>query len=149
MASPKKKTTQKAINSALWHQCVRGHVAFVEDDARYEGLAPANVVTHAFRSKVGSWARVPSPPSAIHKPWDYVLVDGPRGYDATCPGRQISVAWAARLARRAIFVHDYERPWERVVCDRYLGGPSGLIRDTEDPARTLAVFRREAFFDFC
>ncbi len=127
-------------DSWLWYQCAPGKVAYVEDNAVYLRLAPVRPVRYKFRSKVGHWVRVPAIPSAINQAWDAIIVDGPRGYDATCPGRQISIAWASRLATKSVFVHDYERPWERSVCDRYLGAASKVIRAEGRKDRQLGLF---------
>lgn len=77
----------------------------------------------------------------IDKPWDFVIVDGPDGFDRSSPGRQIPVAWATRLARRAVYVHDYERKWETAVCEKYLGKPSEVVGAQGRNDRCLGVFR--------
>jgi IRX15/IRX15L/GXM len=127
-------------DSWLWYQCAGGKVAYVEDNAVYLRMAPVPPVRYRFTSKVGHWVRAPAIPSVINQPWDAVIVDGPRGYDATCPGRQIPIAWASRLAAKSVFVHDYERPWERSVCDRYLGAASKVIGAEGRKDRHLGLF---------
>jgi len=93
-----------------------------------------------YRSRQGVWSKVPQPPPLIDRPWDYVLVDGPRGYNRSCPGRQFSITWARQLARRLVFVHDYERPWERAVCDKVLGSPIDRVMPPAGRRGELAVF---------
>ena len=128
-------------DSELWYRCVEGHVIFIEEIPELVSQVP-NCMQYTFASKVGQWCPVPELPQAINKPWDYVLVDGPGGYDQNTSGRQIPVAWASKLARKAIFVHDYERPWEKEICDKYLGEATEMIEAENRDDRCLAVFRR-------
>jgi len=126
----------------LWWRCTREGVAFVEDDVTFLAWAPVTspVLLYNYRSRVGVWSEVPHPPALIDRRWDYVLVDGPRGYNRSCPGRQVSITWARQLARRLVFVHDYERPWERAVCDRVFGLPIDRVKPTGGKRGELAVF---------
>jgi hypothetical protein len=126
----------------LWRQCTPGSVAFVEDDVKYLALAPiaAQVLLYKYPSRVGVWSDVPKPPALFNRPWDYVLVDGPAGYSPSSPGRQISLTWARQLARRLVFVHDYQRPWEREVCNRVLGSPIERVKPPAGRRGDLAVF---------
>jgi hypothetical protein len=126
----------------LWRSCTRRRLAFVEDDARYAALAPidSQVALYQYPTRVGIWSDVPPPPPMIARRWDYVLVDGPRGFNRSCPGRQFPIAWAAQLARRLIFVHDYQRAWERTVCDKLLGQPSHCVASSQAPDTVLAAF---------
>lgn len=129
-------------DAPLWFQCSQDGAAFVEDDVDYLTAAPAEaqVFLYPFRSQVGQWVKVPRPPRLIDRPWDFVLVDGPRGFHRRCPGRQIPIMWAKKLATRQIFVHDYERPWERAVCDRVLGDPTRIIEPEGNRRGSLAIF---------
>lgn len=129
-------------DSALWSRCASERAAFVEDDLRFLELAPvaASVLLFDFSSRVGAWCAVPEIPPLIDRSWDYVLVDGPRGYSRSCPGRQIPIAWASRLACRSIFVHDSERPWESEVCSRVLGRPDKRLKNITGRRGDLAIF---------
>jgi hypothetical protein len=129
-------------DSNLWARCVSGRLIFVEDDPTYITAAPADsqIMMHRFSTQVGVWAPIPMIPKQIDCPWDCVLVDGPSGYDLNCPGRQIPIAWAREVAHQQIFVHDYERSWEREVCDRYLGAPQMIIPSSYPKRGDLAVF---------
>ena len=131
-------------DSAYWINCTDRRITFVEDNPAYLAAVPTttHVVRYSYRSCVGQWCAVPPPPWQIDKKWDYVLVDGPHGFNASCPGRQIPIAWARRLARKQIFVHDYERPWEKLLCDKLLGRPTKIIRPPGPMGGHLAVFER-------
>jgi hypothetical protein len=133
-------------DSELWASCVRERITFVEDDPKFLTSAPstARVILYSYSSRVGRWSDVPQPPNLVDGCWDYVLVDGPRGFNASCPGRQIPITWARQLATREVFVHDYERPWERELCDRLLGTPVELVMPGNSARGQLAVFSADS-----
>lgn len=120
---------------------MKGNLLYVQGNPGYHFTSQNNPVHYRFGGRVGHWVSVPVPPDNINKPWDFVIVDAPVGHNKSCPGRQIPIAWASQLAQKAIFVHDYERPWERKVCDRYLGTPSRIIDSKGLNNHQLAVFR--------
>lgn len=90
--------------------------------------------------------------------WDVILVDGPRGYTASSPGRMAAIFTAGVLARARkeegavtdVLVHDYEREVERACSREFLCEEN---RVPETSTRSLAHFvirggsavRREAF----
>lgn len=90
--------------------------------------------------------------------WDVILVDGPRGYTSSSPGRMSAIFTAGVLARtRAgdgattdVLVHDYEREVERACSREFLCEEN---RVAETSTRSLAHFvvrgggsaRRDAF----
>uniref|UniRef100_A0ACD5ZFV2 Uncharacterized protein n=1 Tax=Avena sativa TaxID=4498 RepID=A0ACD5ZFV2_AVESA len=90
--------------------------------------------------------------------WDVILVDGPRGYTASSPGRMSAIFTAGVLARARkeegaatdVLVHDYEREVERACSREFLCEEN---REKETSTRSLAHFvvrggsavRREAF----
>jgi len=127
-------------DSEFWVHCSAGNVAFVEDNDEFESFCSQGLVVNKYRSRVNKWVNVPAPPREINRMWDFVIVDGPNGFHRRCPGRQISISWAAQLAKKAIFVHDYERVWERQVCDKYLGSPYEVIDGSRRRHGKLAVF---------
>jgi len=132
-------------DSALWHHCTQDNITYLETNASFLPLIPANAVICQFDSKVGEWRPVPEAPPAINKPWDFIVVDGPPGYNSDCAGRQFPIAWAALLARKAVFVHDYDRPWELSLCNKYLGAPAEIIPAHGRKDRLLAMFTRNGF----
>ncbi|KAM0898413.1 hypothetical protein ACQ4PT_021958 [Festuca glaucescens] len=90
--------------------------------------------------------------------WDVILVDGPRGYTASSPGRMAAIFTAGVLARARkeegaatdVLVHDYEREVERACSREFLCEEN---RVPETSTRSLAHFvirggsavRRESF----
>ncbi len=60
--------------------------------------------------------------------WDVIFVDGPTGFDATCPGRFQSIQAAAGVSGYAshVFVHDVDRRVEADCCRRFIEGPFRL-----------------------
>ena len=122
--------------------CAGVRLAFVEDNPTYLTAAPAEsaVIIYEFNSRVAVWFPIPDPPRQLIQEWDYVLVDGPAGFNSFCPGRQIPIAWARLLASKQVFVHDYERPWERQVCDKLLGTPLDVLKPDSNKRGELAIF---------
>jgi len=130
----------KGYDSELWNCCAGTPVVFLEDDPRYTSLPGGITIPYTYKSKVGEWRDVPEPPSVIAREWDVVIVDGPKGFNKSCPGRQFPIYWAACFARQVIFVHDYDRRWEKELCARYLGEPDDVVHAPHRSDIKLAVY---------
>ncbi|KAI3994548.1 hypothetical protein MKX01_028292 [Papaver californicum] len=86
--------------------------------------------------------------------WDVILVDGPRGYSPTAPGRMSAVFTAGVLARSCkrngagdmrtthVFVHDVHREVERVSSDEFLCREN--LVESVDALRHFALGRMES-----
>lgn len=130
-------------DSDLWANATQGKVLFVEDSPEYlqQSSSKISAIRIPYESKVGDWCKEPELPRALNRKWDYAFVDGPVGADG-CPGRQFPIAWASQCVTKKVFVHDYERFWERSVCDRLLGQPEYVLDMPGVSDRKLAVFDR-------
>jgi len=124
----------------LWSHCAEGKLLYVTEVGQSISILTENHFQFNFESQVGRWSQVTVPPNEVNRIWDYVIVQGPRGYDNSCPGRQIPIAWASKLARKAIFVFNYDRSWERKICDHYLGLADRVVDADGQTDRKLALF---------
>lgn len=54
--------------------------------------------------------------------WDVILVDAPRGYEDSHPGRMKSIYQASVLVKKSghVFVHDCDREVEDIYTEKYL-----------------------------
>jgi hypothetical protein len=124
-----------------------GRTVFVEDDAAWisrvhPSIPRAEIYHVTYATQIEVWADpldFPAnwPEALDDVAWNVILVDGPMGYKPGTPGRQQSIWTAGRLRspNTAVFVHDYQRPWERKAADAYLGPPLVTI---PGPSGTLA-----------
>ena len=128
----------------FWQYCSPENVKFVvEDGDPIEGYNH-NKCIYKFDSKVGEWAEHADIPLQINQPFDYVIVNGPKGLESHCPGREIPIIWASKLAKKEIFVFDYNRDWERQICLRHLGKPKYVVSSKGEGDGELAVFEIQA-----
>jgi Protein of unknown function (DUF579)./Nucleotide-diphospho-sugar transferase. len=132
--------------AALWAALnAEGTTVFVEDRPLTRIKLPregARLIMTTYPSRRGEWLTEPvEPPVGVRGEWDIVLVDGPRGDRWQTPGRELPVRWAAQMAPRLLAVHDWNRPWERAVCDRYLGAPDHVAQAAADQPE-LALWAR-------
>lgn len=138
-------------DSALWHSLNRaGRTLFIEDDASWQQrvlsthqgletlLVDYRTVRTQWRELIDDPARLELdlPGEITRTRWDAILVDGPAGWNDTCPGRMKSIFMASRLIAPGgdIFVHDAERTIEAAYCRRYLG-IDNLVARTHGRAR--------------
>ncbi len=125
-------------DSVFWEKVNRdGTTVFLEDDPKWLELARAklarsvvhhvNYGTHHFEwlQLLNSASRLEMelPGAVASRRWDVILVDGPAGYEAHLPGRMQSIYAASKLVAPggSVFVHDCDRPVERLYAARYLG----------------------------
>ncbi len=128
-----------------------GKTVVLEHDPQWaravEGLACTVLpVTYSTRLDLGFVRPCPLPgglpPWVLAEAWDVILVDGPDGYRPDSPGRQQSVLLAAKLAREGttVFLHDCQRPAEKLFAKRYLKQPDEVYGEE----RALGVFHYAA-----
>ncbi|KAL0334885.1 UNVERIFIED_CONTAM: protein IRREGULAR XYLEM 15 [Sesamum radiatum] len=90
--------------------------------------------------------------------WDVILIDGPRGYSSTTPGRMAAIFTAGVLARSKrggaaethVFVHEIEREVERVCSDEFLCGEN--LEETKESLAHFVIGKMEGNrnrFGFC
>ena len=125
-----------------WMYCARGNCKFVVDYRQASTEEDENSLAFKFTSSVGKWADEINIPDEIRGGYDYVIVNGPAGFSHDCPGREIPIAWASSLAKKKVFVFDYNRRWERELCDRYLGSPLIVLPAGDRGNAELAIFQR-------
>lgn len=98
-----------------------------EPDVRVQGNAACPLALHDL------------PPEVYEIEWDMLMLDAPKGYFASAPGRMAAVWTAAAMARARrgegdtdVFLHDVDRRVERMyadefLCDRYRVGGTGRL----------------------
>lgn len=140
------------MDGRLWRAAVGGRLVFVEDDPDFARRARvdtgAEVRLASYTSRVGRFMEPVKAPEGMEGllpgRWDLAIVDGPVGGSSSCAGREQSV-YAAALAREArgtaVFLHDYERTWERSVAVRHLGAADEVTSDAR--GRELAFWKSQ------
>jgi hypothetical protein len=124
----------------FWKFCSKGNCSFVVED-RFASIEEDDwTFAYNFDSQVGIWSKDVSIPDQIAKRYYFVIINGPAGFSSDCPGRELPIAWAAELADVAIFVFDYNRAWEKELCDRYLGKPTIVVPPGDRGNAELAIF---------
>lgn len=118
-------------DSSLWRDLMppEGFLCFVEDDPRWAKDVQAPVVLTTYTGTVAGWQdRDPltcfdAHPLLAHVPWQWILVDAPRGDRPHAPGRLGPIRLASQFPRATVLVHDCHRPLEREACAKYLDRP--------------------------
>jgi len=126
-------------DAPFWLACnPLGRSTFIEDQLAWvrelQPLLPTAEICHvSYSTRIGLWQKdmefpVGWPPSLCQVPWDVILVDGPHGHQRGTHGRQQSIWSASQVmtANSSVFLHDYERPWERTCANAYLGPPDRI-----------------------
>uniref|UniRef100_A0ACD5TXB2 Uncharacterized protein n=1 Tax=Avena sativa TaxID=4498 RepID=A0ACD5TXB2_AVESA len=79
------------------------------------------------------------PPEVYENEWDMLMLDAPKGYFPSAPGRMAAIWTAAAMARARrgegdtdVFLHDVDRRVERMfaeelLCDRFRVGGTGRL----------------------
>ncbi|OEL21958.1 putative methyltransferase At1g27930 [Dichanthelium oligosanthes] len=79
------------------------------------------------------------PPEVYETEWDMFMIDAPKGYFASAPGRMAAIWTAAAMARARrgegetdVFLHDVDRRVEKAfaeefLCDRFRVGETGRL----------------------
>lgn len=118
-------------DTPLWRATAR-EVIFIEDDKRWLAVDAQQIIytTKVFESMEPPHLPLAFPEDLISRPWDVVLIDGPRGV-LGFPGREQPTYIAALIREKChatIILHDYNRAWEQACAHKYLGKPSGGLR---------------------
>ena len=105
------------------------------------------MVGHNFATLRGQpiLAEQKTPPAFVREiPWDMVFIDGPAGFSAAQPGRELPICWTSQMNNQPLVImHDYERVWERAWADRYLGTADLCIRGSGDKPQEMAIWLRD------
>jgi len=126
-----------------------GYTRLLEDLPEYVRLGKAKG-GYVYQVKYASVNKVWMEPVAfptwlgedcLTTPWDYILVDAPRGY-GDGPGREQSIYLASELRKKhgsQVYVHDTNREWEKMCCDKYLGSADEVLGDSKSQ---LSIWRK-------
>jgi hypothetical protein len=125
-----------------------GRTVVLESDPRWlQSIANLDCtpLLVSYCTKLGDGPRNPCPlpggipPWVLTESWDVILVDAPAGNRPDQPGRQQSIALAARLAKQGttVFLHDCERSAEQQFARQYLKQPD----ERHGRRQALAVFQ--------
>lgn len=118
-------------DSGYWKNIQKDNlITFVEDDPKWFYKLPnnSNIVKVNYHCKNTKWHKEKKLPNKLRNHnYDYVIVDGPIGYNEQCPGRQFSIYWGSLLVNKIIWVHDYNRLWEKTLCDKYIKAKPNLV----------------------
>lgn len=127
-------------DECFWDYVSRGSSRFVVSGSNNPIIGGDRFIGCDFNSKVGEWIESVELPQGSESSYDYVVINGPSGFNSDCPGRQIPIAWASVLATKKVYVFDYNREWEQLVCQHYLGLPEMVVDPVGKGNAKMAVF---------
>ena len=129
-------------DSVIWNTInENGYSLFIEHDERWANtiakqVPGINVRTYQYPTKCDPVLPIEEQPpidlrnlvhhqmpvELVEKKWDVILIDGPTGFDSTCPGRSLPIYWSSLIADKHcdIFVDDYSRPIEFTHTNKFL-----------------------------
>lgn len=128
-------------DSAFWASLAH-EILIVENQIEWIKFPSVPYLIVQYKTQRGKPSDCPVSIELPHYNWGAVIVDGPAGWNDKTPGREQSIFTAAcirRFHRGIVFVHDYERQWEKYHCDRFLGTPNEITGDEQ--GRLLAMWR--------
>ncbi|MGI9319258.1 MAG: hypothetical protein ACR2QW_18165 [bacterium] len=128
-------------DSIIWQTVNPGFTLFVEHDTRWsrtmeKQINGIQVLNYEYLTQCEptlpvheqppisetELAAYPIPPELLARKWDIILIDGPTGFDNSCPGRMLPIYWSSVISsnRCDIFVDDYMRPIEFTHTNKFL-----------------------------
>ena len=130
----KKGRTVFLETSVAWINKVRSNASSLEI-CHYE--LPENVSVSSCL-EADTLPEVNPPAVLFEEEWDVILIDGPPGFQPGQPGRALPIMWASqvRSSRTHVFLHDFQRPLEKLYGTKYLNitcqiehdkAPAGLL----------------------
>jgi len=116
-------------DSDLWNRLnAHGRTIFVETDPRWAKIA-RGLGCEVVEWEPDTMRGVPAAEGAVSPvdgDWDVIIIDGPPGHSADCPGRELPIRWASETTATVI-LHDVQRPWERWCIERYMDGQPSVV----------------------
>ncbi len=128
-------------DSVIWNTVNEGYTLFIEHDSRWartiaEQIPGINILIHHYETTCepqkpihaqpeinqSELLRHPMPEDLDRHKWDVILIDGPTGFNDTCPGRMLPIYWSSLISDSScdIFVDDYSRPIEFMYTNKFL-----------------------------
>lgn len=123
-------------DSELWYNFANKNAFFVENNKEYidlnKNIPSDNIVFYSYSGitvknsyqLTEEEIRAFQIPEKImeNAPYDLILIDGPNGYDDSCPGRLLPIFWSAKYLSKTgtiIYVDDATKSLERKSINRY------------------------------
>lgn len=136
-----------------------GQTFFIEDNPKWISKTVERLEDHhstfsiykwEYATKLRVWTE--TLPPLIHpifldpdRVWSTIIVDAPNGDKDGSPGRQESIHIASRIRSQGtdVFVHDYQRAWEKKCSHHYLGTPHEVLSEPDMRCGKLGCWHRE------